>query len=236
MATAETRICKTCGIEKPYFPPHFRLHRRNCGDCERAAKRAHHHTLDPQKIREYLRTYRANNKEKVREWDRKKYVKHIERVRAYTKTRYDQRDKDRVAADHREWRKKNPDKLARYTRSYYEKNKDKSRAKARKWAKLNPEAEAARKAKRRAASTASTVNFTKDDVRQILRANGRQCFYCGCALKKFHVDHFIPLVKGGSNGPENIRLSCESCNCSKGAKMPWEWMPSRFAPIENGAG
>jgi 5-methylcytosine-specific restriction endonuclease McrA len=35
--------------------------------------------------------------------------------------------------------------------------------------------------------------------------------------------------RGGSNWPDNLVLSCQPCNGSKGAKMPWDWQPSRFA-------
>ena len=38
--------------------------------------------------------------------------------------------------------------------------------------------------------------------------------------KRYHVDHVIPLSKGGSDGRENIVISCPSCNMSKKDKMP----------------
>lgn len=47
-----------------------------------------------------------------------------------------------------------------------------------------------------------------------------KCHWCGIALgDDYHVDHVIPLVKGGSNGPENIVCSCPPCNLRKGAKI-----------------
>ena len=39
----------------------------------------------------------------------------------------------------------------------------------------------------------------------------------------YHVDHVIPLILGGSNGPENLVIACPRCNLSKGAKMPHEF-------------
>lgn len=32
----------------------------------------------------------------------------------------------------------------------------------------------------------------------------------------YHVDHDVPLTRGGSNGPENLCLSCSACNMRKG--------------------
>lgn len=29
------------------------------------------------------------------------------------------------------------------------------------------------------------------------------------------VDHIIPLSKGGTDDPENLRRACRSCNCSR---------------------
>jgi 5-methylcytosine-specific restriction endonuclease McrA len=40
---------------------------------------------------------------------------------------------------------------------------------------------------------------------------------------KYHVDHVVPLSRGGSDGPENIVISCPRCNCSKSSKLPEEW-------------
>jgi 5-methylcytosine-specific restriction endonuclease McrA len=96
------------------------------------------------------------------------------------------------------------------------------------WRAKNPEAAAAARDKRRARDAGAAGFYSADDVRALLKTQGRVCFYCPAALKKFHVDHFIPLARGGSNWPENLRLACERCNTSKGAKMPWEWQPARF--------
>lgn len=37
------------------------------------------------------------------------------------------------------------------------------------------------------------------------------------------VDHVVPLIKGGGNGPENIVVACATCNLKKGAKLPHEF-------------
>src|SRR3546814_13360528 len=64
--------------------------------------------------------------------------------------------------------------------------------------------------------------FTAEDIDAMLAAQKKKCWYCGTKLTAYHVDHRIPLARGGSNGPANLVIACPACNLSKGAKMPWE--------------
>lgn len=84
-----------------------------------------------------------------------------------------------------------------------------------------PEKLKARKARRRAREAGAPGQYTAADVRRQLRAQRGRCYWCGAKLgDDYHVDHVIPLAKGGSNGPENIVCACGPCNLSKGDKMP----------------
>jgi 5-methylcytosine-specific restriction endonuclease McrA len=73
------------------------------------------------------------------------------------------------------------------------------------------------------------THTTEDIAAQYNRQRGR-CFWrainprCSVSLKDgYHVDHVVPLSKGGSNGPENIVLACPTCNLQKHAKHPMDW-------------
>ncbi len=50
------------------------------------------------------------------------------------------------------------------------------------------------------------------------------CYLCGkrIPLGDRHVDHIIPLSKGGAHTAGNLAIACSSCNIRKGAKMPSE--------------
>ena len=53
----------------------------------------------------------------------------------------------------------------------------------------------------------------------ILKRDGFRCQICGRGAKdgvKLHVDHIIPVSKGGKTVPENLRTLCEDCNLGKG--------------------
>lgn len=77
---------------------------------------------------------------------------------------------------------------------------------------------------RRALKRGSGGKHTPQDVqKQYVNQKGK-CYYCKKKVGKvYHVDHVIPLIRGGSNGPENIVIACPTCNLRKNDKMPHEW-------------
>jgi 5-methylcytosine-specific restriction endonuclease McrA len=70
-------------------------------------------------------------------------------------------------------------------------------------------------------------------VRDEVRARfGGRCVYCSIEVVGEHnhprqasVDHVMPVVAGGSDDPENLVLSCRSCNSRKGTRPAAEFRP-----------
>lgn len=59
------------------------------------------------------------------------------------------------------------------------------------------------------------------DVAEIRTKQDDRCVYCGIALKGMgHKDHIMPLSLGGTNGKENLQLTCAPCNLIKGSAHP----------------
>lgn len=59
------------------------------------------------------------------------------------------------------------------------------------------------------------------DVSRIVVLQNGKCAYCRCKISgKFHVDHIMPLAKGGTNWPNNLQILCQPCNNKKSAKHP----------------
>jgi 5-methylcytosine-specific restriction endonuclease McrA len=108
------------------------------------------------------------------------------------------------------WREGNRETMRECGRTYSRKNPDKRATKTRN-----------RKARIRGSVGRHTV---ADERRQYERQRGR-CYWCGVSVpwSAKHVDHVIPVARGGSNGPENLVIACASCNLSKGAKLPHEF-------------
>lgn len=177
-----------------------------------------------------MRARRAANPEKAKAEDRANYLKNKAGT-DYHKRRYQRLDKAAARVALKEWKEAHPEKVKAIWKRTYEKNKEKHKARGLRWLQNNPEKAAAKRDRRRAKKVEAGGVYTSSDVAALIKVYGRVCFYCSANLAKFHIDHFIPLSKGGTNWPENLRLSCPTCNYSKGSKMPWEWKPERFQPL-----
>lgn len=69
----------------------------------------------------------------------------------------------------------------------------------------------------------------RDRISVAEKAGGR-CHYCNANLPaSFHVDHAIPVSRGGKNIIENYRASCPDCNSAKGTMTEAEFMAARRA-------
>lgn len=113
----------------------------------------------------------------------------------------------------------------KYDSSYYLENRERHRVKCRKWELANKEVASNYTRQRRARKREAQGNHTTEDVQRQYEAQKGKCHYCKVDVgDAYHVDHVIPLSRGGSNGPENIVIACPFCNCSKGNKMPHEWV------------
>lgn len=55
---------------------------------------------------------------------------------------------------------------------------------------------------------------------EVFKRDGFQCQYCGSAPPKavLHVDHIIPVAKGGTNDDGNLTTACSVCNGGKSAR------------------
>jgi len=53
---------------------------------------------------------------------------------------------------------------------------------------------------------------------KVFREAGFTCANCGCTDRALHLDHIIPLARGGENNASNFQCLCDKCNMSKGAK------------------
>lgn len=82
---------------------------------------------------------------------------------------------------------------------------------------------------RRARLLKAGGSFTAAQIRKLYKLQKGKCWWQGpeCTIDlggRYHIDHRIPLSRGGSNDISNIVLSCPRCNLSKHDKMPSEFV------------
>lgn len=76
-------------------------------------------------------------------------------------------------------------------------------------------------ARRKASRGRSSGHFTAEQVQAMRRLQRFKCPICqGSIRRKFHIDHVVPLARGGTNEVSNIQLLCPTCNIRKQAKDP----------------
>ncbi len=105
--------------------------------------------------------------------------------------------------------------------AYWEKYPEKRPILARKYYQENKQAVAANTHRRRARKLGNGGEHTAADILALFDKQNGICLACDKPLdENSHVDHWIPLALGGSNGPENLTLLHAKCNLRKGAKHP----------------
>lgn len=141
--------------------------------------------------------------------------------------------------DRKEFVRRCPEKVSAANRKQYLKNREDNIARSAARAKLFPEENRARARAHYAKNPAKYAAYsrnrkarlknaegrhTADDIKSLFERQKGRCVNCCASIRgSFHVDHIMPLIRGGSNGPKNIQLLCPPCNLSKKAKDPIDW-------------
>ena len=168
--------------------------------------------------------FRATHREELAAKQAAYYATHREKV-AFCHATYNANHREEVAARNRHYREAHPEREAAYSRDYHAAHPEKAAESGRRWREANVERVAASKRNRRARKRATLGTHTAADIlTQYERQRGR-CYWCGVKVswRKKHIDHVIPLILGGSNGPENLVISCPTCNLKKRAAHPMDF-------------
>ena len=196
--SSEVSMEKTCShCHKPFESTQF----KTCDECRKCARdqgcvwREKNH----ERWLEIAKKYRDTHSEQVRTKNKKCYEKNKEARNEYCRNRY-LHNKAEYAASRNEWRKQHPEEFKVQKHNY--------------------------RARRRGAAG----TFTTDELREIAHQQDNRCYYChklffnGTLERDQHIEHKIPIIRGGSNDISNIVLSCSSCNIKKNRKTDREFL------------
>lgn len=67
----------------------------------------------------------------------------------------------------------------------------------------------------------------KGAIARLLEQQRGLCTYCTAELPPYHVDHKLPVARGGTNAEHNLHLTCPRCNMRKGALTHEEFLVSK---------
>jgi 5-methylcytosine-specific restriction endonuclease McrA len=108
------------------------------------------------------------------------------------------------------------EKRLAYTREWRKSHPEDVRESRRKWCKGHPGYSHVRKARVREG------DLTQEEWEHVVSLFDSRCAYCGEKLQKPHIDHVIPLSRGGLHTMSNVVPACVSCNSRKHAQTPEE--------------
>ena len=114
-------------------------------------------------------------------------------------------------------------KKSAWDRQYYERHTLALRERSRENAIANPEMYRAYKAAYKAKKRAAFVEFV--DVRVVYERDMGLCRICGLPVGpgEFHLDHRMPLSRGGAHSLENCQTAHAICNIRKQDKLPGQY-------------
>lgn len=233
-ANHSTKTCKVCGKEKPIAEFYKYKNRagiyRPRGRCKLCLleQNKQYAQANAATIKEYQRWYQAAKQEQISVRRHAYYEANRDEIlRAQREYVRDNRESVREQKKayyqrHREW-------FAEYMKTYRLSNRESVRKRGKRHYEENPQLYLAYSRARRARLAEVGGSHDDEDVRAKYLQQRGQCHWCAASLQGvYHVDHVVPISKGGGNGPGNICCACPACNLAKGTKMPWEFSDRLF--------
>lgn len=124
-----------------------------------------------------------------------------------------------------------PEQRAAADRRFRLAHPERRRAASRQWDRDNPWSKLGRDARRRALKAGATLGPV--DYRQLC-ASAADCYLCGSELDgEVHLDHVVPLARGGAHSAANLRPTHVACNLRKSDKLLAE-LPWYVGPVDIG--
>ena len=172
------------------------------------------------------------NREKRREVCRKSNAKCAKRVQRYLLKTREKRLKRQREYNHKNV-ERDREKTDEKNRVYYAEHKEEQFERVKRWMNTHPEEWKAIQHNRRTRINGNGGKFSAEEIRELANQQENKCFYCnnlffnGDLNYDRHIEHKIPVSRGGSSDISNIVLSCSRCNHKKGTKTHEEFLQAR---------
>lgn len=168
-----------------------------------------------ERFRANLYKWRAENPQRLSEISKKSWHKNSKNWKE-KRREWEMKNKDHLNAWHREWYMKNPEKVKMWAKRKYERMRQENLEKMKlMWKEQG--------AFRRLKGTQSYKKVPLQYLQELKEAT-KNCPYCENEIIEYHLDHMVPLTRGGEHVKENLTFCCKKCNLSKNNKTVPEFM------------
>lgn len=203
----QSKACTKCGQIKPFSE--FYKSKRYKSGVQSACKRCSYEqvkasiTKKPEHYHQKNREWQVKNRKLLSDLARKYYWENPEVYRSRSR-KYSSQNKDLIAVKNFVYKSENAVRLNKQTKEWRIKNPDKV-------------VEQNNRRRQRVYKNGLFAVSAKE-VRKLM---SRPCFYCAASSQ--HLDHVVPVSRGGRHSIGNLVPSCQKCNQSKANKFITEW-------------
>jgi 5-methylcytosine-specific restriction endonuclease McrA len=219
------KTCAKCGEWKPFegFHKNKRMKDGLNQYCKKCRKQYHQEKAE--QIKEYKKQYHQENKEQIKERKKQYYQENAEQIKE-RKKQYYQENAEQIIEQQKQYYQENIEKI----KQYRQENAEQIEEQRKRYSQTEKRKESMYRGYLKRKSYKHKVNFTPHERKQILERDNWRC--CNCEIKvhdrrigdwntpdKAHIDHIMPISKGGNSEPSNLQTLCRTCNLSKQDKV-----------------
>lgn len=177
----------------------------------------------------WMKAYRERNRGLILQSykdNREKRVAGVLRSREKNKPRYLAYMKEYGKA----YRKNNPPDRRRqreYSAQWYQRNRERRLAQCKRYQESHRPMYRILRGRRRVAMQCSKdeIKRIRDWAKRLASKTWIRCYWCGIKVRfsECHIDHIVPVSKGGKHSSDNLCAACSPCNLKKHAKLVQDW-------------
>ena len=182
-------------------------YRTYCRECDHKQKTEYYAKHAEELSAKYMAYYEIH-REEVRAKQAQYYADHCEEIKLAT-SKYYAEHREKMLVIRRQYQRTYIDKTVKARKKRYRQT-DKYRN--RKAARVNN------------LRVAGGEKLTPEIIAEIKSEYGRFCPYCNHKIEIGHIDHIVPVSKGGTNDRDNLVYVCAPCNLKKNNKSLLEFM------------
>ncbi len=127
-------------------------------------------------------------------------------------------NKEKFKEYQKKWDEENKEVRRRYQAKWYQENKKKVSANQKTWWDKNPDKRKLYKHKYYGKLRDQLGEVSSDIIEKLRIEQDNLCYYCDKKLDSWHLEHMVPVSRGGLHDDSNLCLSCPSCNLRKQTK------------------